>query len=114
MPASATEVFSILAILAGLLVTFFMTSEGPIRLIGICITILAGFGHFMLVSQRLSNSFESHRGSSAVPPEFRVTIMPGQAGKRMVFDGFESTLDDTRAAEFEKCDLGQCHKFSLE
>lgn len=102
VPASATEVFSILAILAGLLITFFMTSEGPIRLIGICITILAGFGHFMLVSQRLSNSFESHRGSSAVPPEFRVTVMPGQAGKRMVFDGFESTLDDTRAAEFEK------------
>ena len=102
VPASATEVFSILAILAGLLITFFMTSEGPIRLIGICITILAGFGHFMLVSQRLSNSFESHRGSSAVPPEFRVTVMPGQAGKRMIFDGFESTLDDTRAAEFEK------------
>jgi diguanylate cyclase (GGDEF)-like protein len=102
VPASATEVFSILAILAGLLVTFFMTSEGPIRLIGICITILAGFGHFMLVSQRLSNSFESHRGSSAVPPEFKVTVMPGQAGKRMIFDGFESTLDDTRAAEFEK------------
>lgn len=102
VPASATEVFSILAILAGLLITFFMTSEGPIRLIGICITILAGFGHFKLVSQRLANSFESHRGSSAVPPEFRVTVMPGQAGKRMVFDGFESTLDDTRAAEFEK------------
>ena len=53
----------------------------------------------MLVSQRLANSFESHRGSSAVPPEFRVTVMPGQAGKRMIFDGFELILEPCARGE---------------
>ena len=101
VPASATEVFSLAAVLLGLLIAIFI-GEVPIRLIGFCVAILGGVGYYMIVSQKLSDSFDSHRVSSSIPPEFRVTVIPGQGGKRMVFDGFEGTFDDTRAAELEK------------
>lgn len=101
VPASTAEVFSLAAIIIGLLIAIFI-DEVPIRLIGACVAILGGVGHYMIVSQKLSDSFDSHRVSSTIPPEFRVTVIPGQGGKRMVFDGFEGTFDDTRAAEMEK------------
>ena len=101
VPGSTTEVFSLAAVILGLLIAIFI-DEIPIRLIGACVAILGGVGHYMIVSQKLSDSFDSHRVSSSIPPEFRVTVIPGQGGKRMVFDGFEGTFDDTRAAEMEK------------
>jgi diguanylate cyclase (GGDEF)-like protein len=101
VPGSTTEIFSLAAIILGLLIAIFI-DEVPIRLIGACVAILGGVGHYMIVSQKLSDSFDSHRVSSTIPPEFRVTVIPGQGGKRMVFDGFEGTFDDTRAAEMEK------------
>ena len=101
VPASTTEVFSFAAVILGLLIAIFI-DEVPIRLIGACVAILGGVGHYMIVSQKLSDSFDSHRVSSSIPPEFRVTVIPGQGGKRMVFDGFEGTFDDTRTAEMEK------------
>lgn len=101
VPASTNEVFSFAAVILGLLIAIFI-DEVPIRLIGACVAILGGVGHYMVVSQKLSDSFDSHRVSSSIPPEFRVTVIPGQGGKRMVFDGFEGTFDDTRTAEMEK------------
>ena len=101
VPASTTEVFSLAAIILGLLIAIFI-DEVPIRLIGVCVAVLGGVGHYMIVSQKLSDSFESHRPSSSIPPEFRVTVIPSQSSKRMVFDGFEGTFDETKAAEMEK------------
>lgn len=102
VPGSTVEIFSLAAVIIGLLISIFLSNEVPIRLIGACVAILGGVGHYMIVSQKLSDSFDSHRVSSTIPPEFRVTVIPGQGGKRMVFDGFEGTFDDTRAAEMEK------------
>lgn len=107
VPASTTEVFSFAAVILGLLIAIFI-DEVPIRLIGACVAILGGVGHYMIVSQKLSDSFDSHRVSSSIPPEFRVTVIPGQGGKRMVFDGFEGTFDDTRTAEMEKKRKNHC------
>jgi len=102
VPGSTVEIFSLAAVILGLLISIFISDEVPIRLIGACVAVLGGVGHYMIVSQKLSDSLDSHRMSSTIPPEFRVTVIPGQGGKRMVFDGFEGTFDDTRAAEMEK------------
>ncbi|MCE2755927.1 MAG: hypothetical protein LW818_08070 [Ignavibacteriae bacterium] len=45
VPGSTTEVFSLAAVILGLLIAIFI-DEIPIRLIGACVAILGGVGHF--------------------------------------------------------------------
>jgi diguanylate cyclase (GGDEF)-like protein len=104
LPASPTEVFSLLAILVGVLIAIFLT-ELPIRLIGVCISILGGVGHFMLLSQRLSDSFEPHRPVPvSQPTQLHGTVVSGQGGKRIIFDGydFDNELEQNTSAIAEE------------
>ncbi len=59
-PANSTEVFALLAIIGGLCIALFLP-ELPIRLIGVCVSVLGGVGYFMLISQRLSETVEYTR-----------------------------------------------------
>jgi diguanylate cyclase (GGDEF)-like protein len=91
-PANSTEVFALLAIIGGLCIALFLP-ELPIRLIGVCVSVLGGVGYFMLISQRLSETVEYTRKPVSQKTEFRTTVKrDSAAGKRIVFDDFATSF----------------------
>lgn len=84
-PANATEVFALLAIIGGLCIALFL-SELPIRLIGICVSILGGVGHFMMISQRLSETVEYSRKPVSANVSLRTVEKSGNGSRRIIFD----------------------------
>ena len=91
-PANSTEVFALLAIIGGLCIALFLP-ELPIRLIGVCVSVLGGVGYFMLISQRLSETVEYTRKPVSQKTEFRTTVKrDSSAGKRIVFDDFATSF----------------------
>ena len=91
-PANSTEVFALLAIIGGLCIALFLP-ELPIRLIGVCVSVLGGVGYFMFISQRLSETVEYTRKPVSQKTEFRTTVKrDSSAGKRIVFDDFATSF----------------------
>ncbi len=84
-PANATEVFALLAIIGGLCIALFLP-ELPIRLIGICVSILGGVGHFMMISQRLSETVEYSRKPVSANVSLRTVEKSGNGSRRIIFD----------------------------
>lgn len=84
-PANATEVFALLAIVGGLCIALFLP-ELPIRLIGICVSILGGVGHFMMISQRLSETVEYSRKPVSANVSLRTVEKSGNGSRRIIFD----------------------------
>ncbi|MFN8360268.1 MAG: GAF domain-containing protein [Candidatus Kapaibacterium sp.] len=100
-PANSTEVFALLAIIGGLCIALFLP-ELPIRLIGVCVSVLGGVGYFMLISQRLSETVEYTRKPVSQKTEFRTTVKrDSAAGKRIVFDDFATSFggEDTQMSD---------------
>lgn len=92
IPANPTEVFALLAVIGGLCITIFLP-ELPIRLIGVCVAVLGAVGHFMLVSQRLSEAVEYSRQTEvSQPTQFRTTVKKDNAGRRIIFDDYETSF----------------------
>jgi len=94
-PANATEVFALLAIIGGLCIAIFLP-ELPIRLIGVCVSILGGVGHFMMISQRLSETVEYSRKPVSANVSLRTVEKSGNGSKRIIFDDsdFKKTFGD--------------------
>jgi diguanylate cyclase (GGDEF)-like protein len=91
-PANSTEVFAMLAVIGGLCIALFLP-ELPIRLIGVCVSVLGGVGFFMLISQRLSETVDFVRKPVSQPTPFRTTVKhDSSAGKRIVFDDFATAF----------------------
>jgi GGDEF domain-containing protein/putative methionine-R-sulfoxide reductase with GAF domain len=84
-PANATEVFALVAIIGGLCIALFLP-ELPIRLIGICVSILGGVGHFMMISQRLSETVEYSRKPVSANVSLRTVEKSGNGSRRIIFD----------------------------
>lgn len=92
IPANPTEVFALLAVIGGLCITIFLP-ELPIRLIGVCVAVLGAVGHFMLVSQRISEAVEySRHPEVSQPTQFRTTVKKDNAGRRVIFDDYETSF----------------------
>ena len=84
-PANATEVFALMAIIGGLCIAIFLP-ELPIRLIGVCVSILGGVGHFMMISQRLSETVEYSRKPVSANVSLRTVEKSGNGSRRIIFD----------------------------
>lgn len=98
IPANSTEVFAMLAVIGGLCIALFLP-ELPIRLIGVCVSVLGGVGYFMLISQRISETVEYTRKPVSQTTTFRTTVKrDSAAGKRIVFDDFATSFGDEEAA----------------
>lgn len=96
-PANSTEVFAMLAVIGGLCIALFLP-ELPIRLIGVCVSVLGGVGYFMLISQRISETVEYTRKPVSQTTAFRTTVKrDSAAGKRIVFDDFATSFGDENA-----------------
>lgn len=100
IPANPTEVFALLAVIGGLCITIFLP-ELPIRLIGVCVAVLGGVGHFMLVSQRVSEAANYRQTDVSQPTQFRTTVKKDNAGKRVIFDDYQTSFGggDIEAAD---------------
>lgn len=81
-----------LAVIGGLCIALFLP-ELPIRLIGVCVSVLGGVGYFMLISQRISETVEYTRKPVSQTTAFRTTVKrDSAAGKRIVFDDFATSF----------------------
>lgn len=88
VPANLTEVFALIAVIGGLCISIFLP-ELPIRLIGICISVLGALGYFMLVSQRIADSINYRQINVSQSTEFTITTQKNEEGKRTSFDDFK-------------------------
>ncbi len=104
VPANLTEVFALVAVIGGLCITIFLP-ELPIRLIGVCISVLGALGYFMLTSQRIADSANYRLPNVSQRTDYSVIVKKDEEGKRTIFIEQD---DETAGSSIDGIMDGQC------